>query len=771
MIQIRPKCGLCYWIMSLVALLMSACGSDGSSPFSAQEPIDKVNPLMGNISHLLVPTYPTVHLPNSMLRITPERSSYTDEQIKGLPLILVSHRGLSAFRISPSSHPLDSTDAIRSYIYDGERITPYRYSVRLPEEDILVDFAPSRQSALYYLSFEKEDAEPSLVFTASGGRLEVSGKVVQGYQPMVGGDSLRNVYIYAEFSDAPTTYALRDEQTGAVIGQDASSAQGETLVLGWKPGQEELYIRYGISFISQAQAKRNVEREIQTYEINMVAKSAREAWNRALALIEVEGGTPQEQSVFYTSLYRTYERMVNISEEGRYFSGIDAQVHEDEGVPFYTDDWIWDTYLAVHPLRILLAPQTEQAILTSYLRMTEQSKEGWLPTFPEVYGDTHRMNGMHTIATFADAYAKGLTGFDLAKAYEYSQRTMSEKSYLPWTRMPKTRLDHHLDEYGYMPALREGEQETVPSVTKWEKRQAVAVSLAAAYDYWCLSQMALQLGRDDEADSYLQRSYDYRSLFNSQTHFFHPKGEDRIFIKPFDYELSGGLGARDYYDENNGYTYRWDVKHNPADLIYLMGGKQLFIQRLDETFRTPLSKSKWEFYSQLPDQTGNVGQFSMGNEPSMHIPYLYNYAGAAWRTQRAVRRLLASWFRSDLMGVPGDEDGGGLSAFVVFSMMGFYPTTPGMPIYNIGSPVFNKVTLHLPSSAKFTIIAEDASSDNVYIQSAKLNGRALERAWLKHSEIIEGGTLEFKMGPKPNKSWGSQLPPPSAKAMERGDKK
>lgn len=771
MIQTGLKWSLRHWAISLLVLLMVSCGSDGSSPFSAQDPIDKVNPLMGNISHLLVPTYPTVHLPNAMLRITPERGGYTDEEIQGLPLILVSHRGLSAFRLSPSSQPLDSTEAIRRYIYDGERISPYRYSVRLPEEDISVDFAPSRQSALYHLIFEREEAEPTLVFTALGGHLEVSGKAVQGYQPMVEGDSLRRVYIYAEFSDQPSSYALRDNQTGAVIGQDNSSAEGETLVLGWKRGQEEIYMRYGVSFISQAQAKRNVEREIQTFEINMVAKSAREAWNQALAPIEIEGGTPEEQSVFYTSLYRTYERMVNISEEGRYFSGIDGQVHEDDGIPFYTDDWVWDTYLAVHPLRILLAPHIEQAILTSYLRMTEQSKEGWLPTFPEVYGDTHRMNGTHTIATFADAYAKGLTGFDLAKAYEYSQRTMAEKSYLPWTRMPKTNLDHHLDAYGYMPALREGERENVAGVTKWEKRQAVAVSLAAAYDYWCLSQLAHQLGKDNEAQEYLQRSYSYRSLFNSQTHFFHPKGEDRTFIKPFDYEFSGGLGARDYYDENNAYTYRWDVKHNPADLIYLMGGKQSFISRLDETFRTPLSKSKWEFYSQLPDQTGNVGQFSMGNEPSMHIPYLYNYAGAPWRTQRAVRRLLSAWFRNDLMGVPGDEDGGGLSAFVVFSMMGLYPTTPGMPIYNIGSPVFKKVTLHLPNSAKFTILAEEASAENIYIQSATLNGKPLERAWLKHSEVIEGGTLEFKMAAKPNKSWGGQLPPPSAEVTARGANK
>jgi predicted alpha-1,2-mannosidase len=200
--------------------------------------------------------------------------------------------------------------------------------------------------------------------------------------------------------------------------------------------------------------------------------------------------------------------------------------------------------------------------------------------------------------------------------------------------------------------------------------------------------MAGALNRPADHDLFLKRSYNYRNLFNAETAFFHPKDTAGNFIKPFDYRFSGGLGAREYYDENNGWTYRWDVQHNVSDLVRLMGGTERFAANLDATFREPLGKSKFNFYASLPDQTGNVGQFTMANEPSLHIPYLYNYAGQPWKTQKRIRQLLKCWFRDDLMGVPGDEDGGGMSAFVVFSSMGFYPVTPGSQSYNIGSPLF-----------------------------------------------------------------------------------
>ncbi len=224
---------------------------------------------------------------------------------------------------------------------------------------------------------------------------------------------------------------------------------------------------------------------------------------------------------------------------------------------------------------------------------------------------------------------------------------------------------------------------------------------------------------------------------------------------PFDYVFSGGQGAREYYGENNAWIYRWDVQHNIPDLIKLMGGNELFVKYLDEMFQQPLGRSKFDFYAQLPDHTGNVGQFSMANEPALHIPYLYNYAGQPWMTQKRIHKLIGEWFRNDLMGVPGDEDGGGMSAFVVFSQMGFYPVTPGLTSYSIGSPFFQKVSMQLPNGKSFVIIGKNASAKNKYIQSAKLNGQPLNVPQLTHADVLKGGTLEFVMGDRANRNWGN----------------
>ena len=464
-------------------------------------------------------------------------------------------------------------------------------------------------------------------------------------------------------------------------------------------------------------------------------------------------------------MYRCYERPVNLSEDGKYYSAFDGKIHDDGGHSFYTDDWIWDTYRATHPLRILIDNERETDIINSYLLMAQQMGTNWMPTFPEVTGDSRRMNSNHAVATVIDAWRKGVRGFDLEKAYQAAKAGIEEKTLIPWSGAPSGWLDEFYREHGYIPALKPGEKETVANVSPWEKRQPVAVTLGTAYDQWCLSQIAAELGKKDEADYYLRQSYNYRNLFNPATRFFHPKDKDGKFIEGVDYRYSGGLGARDYYDENNGYVYRWDVQHNIGDLVSLVGGNEAFTADLDSMFDTPLGMSKWQFYSFLPDHTGNVGMFSMANEPSLHIPYLYNYAGQPWKTQKRIRVLLDQWFRNDLMGVPGDEDGGGMSAFVVFSMMGFYPVTPGSPTYNVGSPVFTSVKIDLGNGNVFEIVADGASGKNKYIQSASLNGAVLDQPWFEHSQIASGGILNVKMGPKANKEWGLATPPPSAAPM------
>lgn len=722
-----------------------------------KDPVDYVNPYIGNISHMLVPTYPTVQLPNSMLRVYPVRSDHTGDRLNGLPLMVTNHRRASGFLLSPFQGKESQMTPAIAHSYDQEKITPYRYQVYLDDAEINVDFAPASQSAVYRIQFEKKEM-PYLLFCSRNGEVKSDGNRISGYQQI--GNNTR-LYIYAETSHVPLKNGILNGER-ADYTATASNGKDATVVLAFREGTADIGIRYGVSFISVEQARDNLTREISGYDLASVAQRGREAWNTVLGTIKVGGGSDDDKTVFYTSFYRCFERPICISEDGKYFSAYDGQVHEDGGQAFYTDDWIWDTYRATHPLRVLIDGETAGNIIQSYLLMAEQKGTNWMPTFPEVTGDAHCMNSNHGVAMVIDAYRKGVRGYDLEKAYEACKAAIETKSLIPWVEVPAGELDVFYREKGYFPALRPGEQETVANVHSWEKRQPIAVTLGTAYDQWCLSQIAAELGKKEEAEYYLRCSYNYRNVFHPETGFFHPKDADGNFIEGLDYRYSGGLGARDYYDENNGYIYRWDVQHNIGDLVSLVGGNEKFCLALDQMFNEPLGKSKWEFYATLPDHTGNVGQFSMANEPCLHIPYLYNYAGQPWKTQKRIRTLLDQWFRNDLMGVPGDEDGGGMTAFVVFSQMGFYPVTPGSPTYNVGSPVFTEVKLDLGNGKFFEIRANNASPENKYIQSARLNGKPLDQCWFNHADIAKGGLLEVEMGPKANKSWGVQTPPPSA---------
>lgn len=749
----------------LVGATLCWCMAAGSLYARQTEkmPVDYVNPYMGNISHLLVPTYPTIHLPNSMLRVYPERGDYTGDVLHGLPLIVTSHRGSSAFNLSPYQGDLEGIRPVVSFSYDQEKLKPYYYKVILDDQQAYVKYAPSHQSAVYQIDFTQTDQPVYLMLNSKNGKIRVTGNSVSGYQQL---ENNTRVYIYLESETQPGKVGILN---GSAINWDSREFEGKNAcaVLNYGNQPQTLKLRYGISFISEEQAKENLRRELKDYDVMKLASQGRDVWNDALGKIKVEGGDDTNKTVFYTSLYRVSERPVCISEGGRYFSAFDGNVHEDNGKSFYTDDWIWDTYRAAHPLRVMIDAERETDVINSYLTMAEQMGNDWMPTFPEITGDSRRMNSNHAVATVADGYIKGLRGFDLQKAYRACKKGIEEKTLIPWSGAPAGWLDDFYKKNGYIPALAPGEEETIPNVSGFEKRQPIAVTLGTSYDQWCLSRIAGALGNKEDQEHYMKCAYNYRNVYNPETGFFHPKDKDGKFIEPLDYSFDGGPGARLYYGENNGWVYRWDVPHNVADLIELMGGRKSFIRNLDDMFVQPLGRGKPEFYAMMPDHTGNVGQFSMANEPCLHIPYLYNYAGQPWKTQKRIRTLLKQWFRNDLMGVPGDEDGGGMSAFVVFSSMGFYPVTPGIPAYNIGSPVFTHVTMKLSNGKIFEIEARGCSEENKYIQSATLNGKEWNKPWFTHADIANGGKLVLIMGNTANKTWGADADcvPPSAENL------
>ncbi|MCQ2288715.1 MAG: GH92 family glycosyl hydrolase [Muribaculaceae bacterium] len=737
------------FLFSALVSMTALCAS--AAPKVA--PVDYVNPYMGNISHLLQPTLPTVHVPYGMMRVYPQRGSYVDTRINGLPVVIINHRENGCFNISATQsqqlHHVIGTD------WDNETVKPYYYSVDIDGQRVKAEYAPSERSAIYRFTY-RENGPGYIVVNSGDGDMTVNGNEITGFQKTWGGVT---VYFCGQVDKAPVKSGTLQH------GKITDSKTGRGPVAMQFAGNSKVNLRYAVSFISVEQARANLAAEITHFDLDKVAQAARKMWNDELGKIEVSAPARESDlKVFYTSLYRCYERPVCMSEGGRYFNPSDHKVYNDEGHKFYTDDWLWDTYRATHPLRVLIAPDREVDMITSLIRTADKDRNHWFPTFPSPTGDSRRMNCNHGVAVVADAWAKGLHGFDLEKAYDYTRRAIEEKTLMPWQGGKACGVDSFYHKNGYVPALAKDEKETDPGVNWFEKRQPIPVTLGTSYDQWCLSRIATALGRNDDANRYLKCSYNYRNLFNPETGFFHPKDKDGNFLPDIDYRFAGGLGARDYYDENNGWVYRWDVQHNPADLINLMGGRNKFCDNLDRTFSEWLGKSKFEFYSQLPDHTGNVGQFSMANEPSLHIPYLYTYAGRPWMTQKVIRDLVHEWFRDDLMGVPGDEDGGGMSAFVVFSMMGFYPVTPGMPAYTLGSPFFGEIKMKLAGGKVLRIVAQGCSEQAKYIQSATLNGKPMNQAWLSHDDIKNGGTLVLVMGERRNTAWASApgQEPPSA---------
>ena len=710
----------------------------------ARAQVEYVDPAMGGQGFLLEPTRPTVSLPNSMVRVYPIRKDQLDDQIHSFPLTIISHRLGELFWMMPSDGSPDARD--RPAAYDQETLTPYYYSTRFDSSLIQTEFTPAARCGYFRFSFPSGKPVVLLANRLEG---ELSAN---GNNGISGVERFNNMqaFFYGDFN-APV--------------QVQSSGENRRLTVAAPAGQKVLEFRYGVSFISIEQAKKNLHEEIPAWNFEKIKLQARDRWNEALGQVQVEGGTSEQRRVFYTSLYRCFERMVNISEDGQYYSAFDHQVHQDPR-PFYVDNWLWDTYRALEPLQTLLNPEMEADKLQSYVRMYEQL--GWLPEFAVLWGNHECMTGNPVAPWMADAWARGITNFDLTTAYAGIRKNSVEGTWLPWRRGPKCSLDDFFSEHGYMPALKPGERETIDRVQPRERRQAVSVTLAQSYDDWCTAQLARSLGNDADYQFFIKRAGDYRNLFRQDKGHVWPKDADGNWIEPFTPGFSGGQGGRDYTTENNGYTYDWDVQHDLQGLFELMGGRDQAEEKLDQLFREPLGMSKYEFWAKFPDASGLVGQFSMGNEPSLHIPYLYNYLGAPWKTQKRVRMLLDTWFTDTTLGMPGDEDGGGMSAFVVFSMMGLYPVTPGVPIYDLASPVFDRVTIRLHNGKTFSIVCRNNSEDNKYIQTIQLNGQSRQKVWISHADVVNGGTLRLDMGDAPNTTLGSNPTdfPPSSMSVD-----
>ena len=725
--------------------------------FAQKQPVDYVSPNIGGIGHLLTSTVPYVQCPHGMARIAPVTTPgitdrYLADKIYGFsagPALLMASVGKTSTRQSAFASDFD---------HDFETTTPYYYEADLQTWGIRAELTAADQSAYYRFTFPASGHAHLALSLHGDGELDVVGKdAVEGSQPIDGpivktapGGETRQ-YFYAEFSQPFGAYqtwqgkGLSDSalQSGKRVGfvSDSPSTAGEVVE-----------VRVGISYISAEQARRNLEREIPRWDFETVKANTRAIWNRALGAIQIEGGTERQRTIFYTALYRSLLRMTDITEDGKYFSGFDHKVHEANGHDFYVDDGLWDTFRSMHPLQLLLDAPRQEDMIRSYLRMYEQS--GWLPSFPSPAGEQAVMIGHHAAILIVDTYEKGFRDFDVREAYAAMRKNATEATMLPWARGPLTSLDRVYFEKGFFPALAAGEEETVPEVTP-ERRQAVSVTIENGYDDRCVSQLAEALGKHADAAYFAKLAGNYRNLFNPAIGFMAPKSADGNWVEPFDPNLGGGQGGRDYFTEMNAWVNTFGVQYDVNGLIQLMGGRKAFNGKLDRLFVEQYGTSKYRFLNQFPDATGLIGQYAQGNEPSFHVPYLYDFSGQPWKTQRRVREIMNIWYGDGPLGIPGDEDGGAMSSWYVLSAMGFYAVSPGSPVYEIGSPIFAKSTIRMANGKEFTIVAQDVSAQNKYIQSARLNGNPLDKPWFPHSAIANGGELVLQMGDHPNLQWGS----------------
>lgn len=685
-------------------------------------PAEYVNPYIGTVGHLLTATRPVTMLPHGVAQIFPNVSPrmndyYFAEKITSFPIgslaVMFAKEDVSDIRHAVSGFDMS---AVESH--------PYSYRVYLEDSDIDVEGSVTMHGYVYRVSH----CEKIFLHAGSEAKCEICEDCIRIEKPETR-DGQRRSYTYIRLSGA---YSAALAESGIVL-----------------TGLSEICEMYAaMSNVSADKAEEIYVREMQDKNYDAIAAEAMAVWESLLGKVRVRGNSEDKKTAYYTALYRSFGKMTNFGEYGQYYSGYDKAVHE--GNDFYCVDQLWDSFRSMHPLQLLLETDKHREMLASYVEMYRQS--GAMPSFPSRDGDSPCMIGFHAASLFADGVAKGIPA-DYETAYEGLYRNATQTTMLPWVAdKPANELDQCYYEKGFFPALDNGQEEYIADAHSFERRQSLAVTLEHAYDDWCVAQVAKHLGKKDDYEMFMKRSKNYQNIYNREIGFVAPKNIDGAWIEGYDPMSGGGQGGRAYFAECNAYTFNFSVWHDMEGLAELMGGREKMCERLDELFTTP-SPSKYNFLDQFPDSTGLMGMFCMGNEPSFHIPYLYNYCGKPWMTQRRLRTIMELWFTNSPLGICGDEDSGAMSSWFAFSALGLYPVCPGKGEYALSSPIFDEVSIDVEGGT-FTIKAEGAGDGKRYIQSAKLNGRDYSKAFLSHADLVAGGELVLEMGDRPNQAWG-----------------
>lgn len=621
------------------------------------------------------------------------------------------------------------------FSHKNEKASPGYYSVLLDNIGIQVELSATEHCGIHRYTTTSNDpwnlmidldhsldkARPYWSCRVIDAQLKVvDDHTIEGYRTITGWANQRRVYFRAEFS---RPFAKHFFKAGGRVyeNQPVANHQNLKMIATFEQGNDEpLVIRVGLSSVSYEGARQNLKAEIAGFDFDKVYQDTKSAWNKELAVIDMEGSQSMK-TIFYTSLYHTLIQPNNIADVNGDYINSTSEVRNAPDKTHYSTFSLWDTYRAAHPLYTIIQPKRTAGFINSMLR--QYSDYGYLPIWQLWGKETYCMIGNHAIPVIVDAFNKGIEGVDYNLAWDAVNAS---------SRIPHQHGAFNiLDKYKYFPENKQS--------------QSVSIALEVAFNDWCVASMAKKMNKKDDFEYFSNRASYYKNLFDPSIGFFRAKDDAGNWIEPFSPLKYGGNGGYPF-TEGNGWQYLWYVPQDVYTFIGMMGGEKAFVSKLDEFFTLDAKPGDVN-----GNASGFIGQYAHGNEPSHHIAYLYDFTGEPWKTQYYTAKVMKEQYTETPSGYSGNEDCGQMSAWYIFSSLGFYPVNPANGVYCFGSPQVSSATINLENGKKFTVVTNEAGGDNIYIQKILLNGKPYTKTYILHQDIVNGGTLKFFMGKKPNK--------------------
>ena len=742
------KFGLIY--MCLLVLLFQCKGSN--DVVDQVKLTSFVNPFIGTDGP--GNTYPGATVPFGMVQLSPDIGIsgwdriagyfYQDAIVSGFSHLHLSGTGagdLYDILVMPTNSRFSERieanhfKPFSSFSHDKETASPGYYSVDLLDYGIKAELTATERTGVHKYTFPKDDS--TQIHIDLGYALNwdsptethinvVDSVTIEGYRKSTGWAKDQRAYFVIQLSKPFESYQIFKNDTLTIA--PVTDKNTKNILNYVTEDGEAIILKTGLSTADIEGAYKSLENEAPHFEFDKIKDEAEHKWESQLRKIDVSIADNTQKHIFYTMLYQSMLAPTLLSDHNGNYKGANDQTMKVDNFDRYDTFSLWDTYRAAHPLFTILHPNRVSDMVNSML--AHYNETGLLPVWSMQGNETNLMIGYHAVPVIVDAYFKGIKDFDSELAYEACIASATGHS-------------RQIDTYmalGFVP-IGDGDDD-------W----SVSKTLEYAYDDWCIAQFAKALAKTDDYNTFLKRSEYWRNLYDSESDFMRPKLKDGSFVIDFipkDYSS--------YFCESNAWQYFWSVQHNIEGLIEVVGGKEVFERKLDSMFTLhPLAEDILPIFS-----TGMIGQYAHGNEPSHHVAYLYNYVEKPWKTQGLVREILSTQYQNEPDGHCGNEDCGQMSSWYVFSALGFYPVNPAQGVYAFGSPIIDTATIALENGKTFKINALHNSKENNYIQSISLNGILIERNYITHKEIMEGGELEFNMGSAPNKHINSVMAPSS----------